>query len=138
MAHRPEGEPQRNPQTATKWEWILGALGGLLTLGTVGFLGWEAVAQPGDALPALSVEVDSIAPQGERWVVQVRARNGGHATAASVRIVGELVSDTGVVETSDVVLDYVPERSERRGALIFTRDPARYRLELRPAGYARP
>lgn len=138
MAHRPEGEPQPKAQTATKWEWILGVLGGLLTLGTVGFLGWEAVAQPGDALPALSVEVDSLAPQGERWVVQVRARNGGHATAASVRIVGELVSDTGVVETSDVVLDYVPESSSREAGLVFTEDPARHRLRLRATGYERP
>lgn len=128
----------RKGQTATKWEWLAAALGAVVILATVGYLVHEAVTDAGMGTPDLIVEVDSVAPRQSGWEVSIEARNVGSATAASVRIVGELRSDTGLVETSEATFDYVPEASSRTGAPIFTRNPAGLRLDVRPTGYERP
>lgn len=125
-------------QAATKGEWIAAALGAAVTLATIGFLAREALVDPRRGIPDLSVAVDSVIERRHGWAVGIEARNAGTATAAAVRIVGELRSDSGVVETSETTLDYVPEASSRAGALLFTRNPADYVLDVRPTGYARP
>jgi uncharacterized protein (TIGR02588 family) len=130
-----KGQPAR---TATTGEWISAAIGAAVTLATIGFLVYEGVTQPSDQSPALVVVIDSILPQGDGWAVRIEARNAGTATAAAVRIVGELRGDGGVVETSEVTLDYVPEASSRTGALLFTRDPSGLALAVRPTGYELP
>lgn len=129
---------QPGGQTATTGEWISAAIGAVVTLATIGYLVYEGVTQPGDQSPGLVVVVDSVVPQGDGWAVRIEARNVGTATAAAVRIVGELRADSGVVETSEVTLDYVPEASSRTGALLFTRDPSGLVLSVRPTGYELP
>jgi uncharacterized protein (TIGR02588 family) len=128
----------RRWRTGARSEGIIAALGAAATLATIGFLVYEGVTQPRDGIPDLIVQADSIRAQGNRWVVRIEARNAGSATAASVRIVGELRGDTGVVETSELTLDYVPEKSSRTGALVFTRDPSGLAVQVRPTGYQRP
>lgn len=43
-----------------------------------------------------------------------------------------------VVEEGEATVDYVPSSSERRGGLVFTRDPRRHELTLRVKGWAEP
>lgn len=129
---------ERRAQTATTGEWISAAIGAAVTLATIGYLVYEGVTEPSDQSPGLVVVVDSIVPEGAGWAVRIEARNVGTATAAAVRIVGELRGEGGVVETSEVTLDYVPEASSRTGALLFTRDPAGLALAVRPTGYELP
>jgi uncharacterized protein (TIGR02588 family) len=43
-----------------------------------------------------------------------------------------------VVETSQATIDYLPQRSERRGGLFFTRNPEGLDLNLRAEGYSEP
>jgi uncharacterized protein (TIGR02588 family) len=128
----------RKGQTGTRSEWIIAAVGAGATLAIIGFLVYEGITEPRGGTPNLIVEADSITAQGNGWAVRVEARNAGTATAAAVRIVGELRSDSGVVETSEMMLDYVPEKSSRTGALLFTRNPSGLALEVRPTGYERP
>jgi uncharacterized protein (TIGR02588 family) len=131
-------QKRRGGQTATRWEWISAAIGAVVTLATIGYLVYEGVSRPSDRSPRLIVAVESIVPEGDGWAVRIEARNAGTATAAAVRIVGELRADSGVVETSEVTLDYVPEASSRTGALLFTRDPSGLELTVRPTGYELP
>lgn len=123
---------------ATRAEWVTAVIGAALTLATIGYLAYEGLAQPPEPVPDVQVVAQSIVPQGNGWLVRVEARNHGRATAAHLHIVGELRDDTTVVETSQTVFDYVPERSSRRGGLMFSRNPALHALEVRATGYERP
>ncbi len=133
----PGGE-SRAPQKPSVWEWVTAAAGALLVLGAIGFMGYEAVTSRQDEIPRISVSLDTIAPYGAGYLVGIIAANQGGETAASVLIEGELRSDTGAVEKSETTIDYVPAHSRRKGGLLFTKDPRRFQLELRPLGYDRP
>ncbi|MDQ2670628.1 MAG: hypothetical protein M3Y31_08360 [Gemmatimonadota bacterium] len=132
------GGKRQAAATASRGEWLCAALGAVITLGTIGLLGYEGLTQPRRGVPEIVVRVDSVVRQENGWLVQLEARNVGHATAAAVRIVGVLRADTGVVETSEANLDYVPEASSRGAGLLFSRDPSQHLLDVRPSGYARP
>lgn len=126
-------------KTATTAEWVLAAIGAIVTLATIGFLVYEGLAEGAAGAPELTVETGAATRQGSGWAVPVEARNTGSATAASVRIVGELRDAAGgVVEESEMTLDYVPEASSRAGTLLFTRDPSTSTLEVRATGYELP
>lgn len=125
-------------KTATTAEWVLAAIGAVVTLATIGFLVYEGLAEGGTGAPELVVETGAATRSGGGWAVPVEARNTGSATAASVRIVGELRDAGGVVEESEMTLDYVPEASSRTGTLLFTRDPSTATLEVRATGYELP
>ena len=124
------------PHTTTA-EWIVAALSALLVLGVLGFLIYDAVRAPATP-PDVRVEVDSIAQAGPGYLVLFRARNGGRKTAAEVLVQGELAADTGLVESAETTIDYVPAGGEQRGGLYFTQDPRRLRLRLQARGYREP
>lgn len=131
------GSGGQGKQKTSAWEWVVAALSAVLVLGSMGFLLWEALTERASP-PAITVQVDSIVNTGSGYVVEFRAHNRGQTTGAGVVIEGELLADTGSVETSSVTLDYVPSESSRGGGLFFSHDPARYRLRIRPKGYDRP
>ncbi|HEX2248993.1 MAG TPA: hypothetical protein VHH32_01510 [Gemmatimonadales bacterium] len=124
------------PSTSTL-EWIVAAVSALLVLGVIGFLLYDGVVSP-KTPPDVRVEVDSIQQAGPGFLVILRARNDGHNTAADVIIEGELMADSGRVETSETTIDYVPAGGEQRAGLYFTRDPRRLKLRLRAHGYRDP
>jgi uncharacterized protein (TIGR02588 family) len=121
----------------SRWEWVAAAVSTLLVLGVVGYLLYDAVARP-QTPPALTVQADTVLKAGGLWLVEFRAENRGHRTAAAVKVQGELMEGEQVVEASEAVLDYVPGESVRRGGLFFRADPRAYRLELRAHGYQEP
>jgi uncharacterized protein (TIGR02588 family) len=118
-------------------EWLVGALSLLLVLGVAGFLLNDAFRSP-PSPPRITFEVDSIVRAGRGYLVELRARNAGRTTAAGVEIEGELLGDTGTVETTGVTIDYVPAEGVTAAGLFFTEDPRQHRLEIRPKGYDRP
>lgn len=121
----------------SRWEWVAAAVSTALVLGVVGYLLYDAVARP-QTPPAIEVAADTVLQAGGLWLVEFRATNDGHETAAAVKIEGELMRADSSVETSEAVLDYVPGRSVRHGGLFFRHDPRGYRLELRAHGYQEP
>lgn len=126
------------PQGATsRWEWITGAFSLLLVLGAIGFLLYEEFARP-DTPAQIVVTVDTVFGGEQGYVVQIRVSNEGGTTATGLLVRGELKGDTGVVETAEATIDYVPSRSHRRAGLLFSRDPGRHALEVRPLGYDFP
>ena len=125
------------PLAGSHWEWIAAAASLLLVLGAIGFLLFDARNSPRSA-PSIRIAIDSIITAGDGLLVEFHARNAGTTTAAGVRVEGRLSSDSGVVETSEVTLDYVPGESARSAGLFFSLDPREHRLDIRPTGYERP
>lgn len=117
-------------------EWVVAGVSALVVLGTAGFLVREATGP--SSPPLITVQVDTVVRAGQGWLVEFQARNSGHSTAAGLVIEGELTSDTGAVEKSEMIIDYVPARGKRQGGLFFSHDPRQNRLDIRPKGYERP
>ena len=127
---------REQPQEISKWEWVAGAIGLVLLLALVGFLAREAMT--GRTPPDLVARVDSVTHPSSGWVAHVRLRNAGRETAVSVTVEGELAMPAGDTLRSETTLDYVPGHSERRGALLFDRDPRSGTLTVRATGYQEP
>lgn len=121
----------------SRWEWVAAAASTVLVLAVVGYLLYDAAARPRTP-PSIQVAADTVLQADGLWLVEFRATNHGHETAAAVKIEGELTRAASSVETSEAVLDYVPGRSVRHGGLFFRNDPRAYRLELRALGYQKP
>ncbi|HLT48639.1 MAG TPA: TIGR02588 family protein [Rubricoccaceae bacterium] len=136
MAAAKPRHPEHHDETSPL-EWALAAASALLVLGVIGFLLYEAAAEP-PTPPAVTVDVVGVRPSGNGYVVEFEAHNEGGETAARLTVEGTLVAGAEEVEASEATLDYVPAGGRRGGGLFFTRDPRAYRLDLRPTGYARP
>jgi uncharacterized protein (TIGR02588 family) len=145
MAERAEDQRQRRGEAQQAnasdappaWEWAVALLGLVLVLGSIGFLAYQVVAGD-DSPPDVLIRADAILPVKSGYLVQVRAVNQGGSTAAELRIEGTLRGESGRVETSETVFDYVPAHSHRKGGLFFTQDPRQFTLQLRAKGYAEP
>lgn len=127
----------RQPSYTSKWEWVAAGLGLLIVLGMLGSIGYYGLTTS-QSVPAVRIEhagTDAV-PGG--YVVRFRAVNSSSATAAALRIAGELRQGSAVVESGEAVLDYLPGRSERQGGFFFRQDPSRYELRLYPLGYVEP
>jgi uncharacterized protein (TIGR02588 family) len=72
------------------------------------------------------------------YVVEFAAANSAGQSIAAFEIEGELRSGDEVVEESSATLDYIPQKSRRKGALIFRRNPEAYDLRLFASGYSEP
>ena len=122
----------------SRWEWVSAGFGLLLVLTTVGYLGYEALTTDPVVLPDVTIDHIGTEQTSGGYIVRFRARNSGPATAAALGISGELHDATAVIESSEVVLDYLPSNAERLGGLIFQNDPSRYELKLEAKGYSDP
>lgn len=133
-----EDAPASHASAASPGEWLVGLVGLALILAAVGYLVYAAFSTP-DSPPQLRLSVESVEPSGDGYVAVVTVDNTGPTTAAALEIEGTLIDgDGGVVETSTATIDYLPRFSQRGAGLFFTRDPGRYRIALRPLGYADP
>jgi uncharacterized protein (TIGR02588 family) len=124
-------------QAPSFWEWVLAGAGLLLLLASVGYLlyyQWRS----DDAPPDPAIEVVAIHQQQGRFLVRVRVRNRSHATAAALRVSGELRQGEAVVERSETEFPYLAAESSHEGGLFFTHDPRTLRLELAAESYQVP
>lgn len=119
------------------WEWVVAAASLLLVLATIGFMLQEALGNA-KTPPHIVITVDEVVATGSGYVVEFSATNRGTTTAASLMIEGELADASGVVERSHATIDYLPAESTRTGGVMFSKDPRRFRLRIRPTGYDRP
>jgi uncharacterized protein (TIGR02588 family) len=131
-----EKEPEKL-QHAPAWMWGIGMLGLILVFGSIVFMLYEAIA--GDSSPPdISVQVNSVLPGRNGFLVEFQAINSGGSTAEGLTIEGELRNGTESIETSDTTIEYVPSHSRRGGGLFFSSDPRQYELRLRAKGYETP
>lgn len=133
---------QEQPATAKEgpppfWQWATAALGLVLVLACLGYLLLQALAAP-PTPPDPVVEVVSVRQQGARYLVLVRVRNRGQATAEALKVAGELKQGEAVLERSETEFQFLPGDSMREAGLFFSRDPRQLQLELRPESYQAP
>lgn len=119
-------------------EWIVAGIGLVVFASVLGLMVWDAVA--GDqSPPRITVQVDSIAPSGDGYLLKFLARNDGGETAAEVVVDGELpASSGGAAETASATLDFLPAHSERRGGFFFKTKPDQNTVRLRASSYREP
>jgi uncharacterized protein (TIGR02588 family) len=128
----------KRPPATSALEWAMAALGALIALALLGFIGWEALSGVNQGPAILAVRAERILPSPDGFVAELEVRNLSDSTAAAVEIEGVLRQGDAAVETSRATIDYVPGRGRQRAGLMFTRDPAAFRLEVRATGYQEP
>lgn len=118
-------------------EWIAASVGFGLTLLIVGAIAWEAFADD-DTPPSMQVTLERVSPVSGGYVAEIALTNQGGEPAAQVAVEGVLPLPDGAREVAEVVFDYVPDHSTRKGGLFFRADPRHQELELRAKGYVEP
>lgn len=132
----PSGGRDDGGASSSRWEWLTAGIGLCCLVGSLAYLVGEAMKPESPPQPV--IEVLSAQPQQGRYLVQLRIHNVGTSTAAALRVVGQLRDEDEVVERRETEFDYLPGRSSREGALFFSRDPSRYRLEVLPESFQQP
>jgi uncharacterized protein (TIGR02588 family) len=118
-------------------EWLTGLVSGLLVLGIISWVAYEAVTQ--DATPPNLIALigsDTATDAGRR--VEFKIVNRSDKTAAAVTVRGEIVNGGNTLESHEMTLDYVPGHSSARGAFIFSADLSGGQIRIRPTAYAEP
>lgn len=119
-------------------EYVAGAVGFLLTLGLIGFIGHEALVRPEGQLPNITVSQTEVRAMGAGYQIGFEARNEASVTAAAVQIEAILEVPGADPVVSGVTIDYVPGKSTRSGGIFLPVDPASGTLRLRALGYSQP
>ncbi|TCN36395.1 TIGR02588 family protein [Sinorhizobium americanum] len=126
----------RRPGTSTV-EWIAAGTSSLALLAVLAYLVVEGLSEPKGTAQLVVLPVQVTSTNGS-YVVEFAAENRAGRSVAAVEIQGELRKGDEVVEESSALLDYIPQQSERKGAVIFQRDPKAYELRLFARGYTDP
>jgi uncharacterized protein (TIGR02588 family) len=130
----PTKKAKAHISTQTRW---LAALGMLFVLGSFTMLVRESIVA-GPPAADISIQVDEIRPSAHGYLVSLKIRNSGNATAASLSVEGVLKRGGTSVETSLVTVDYVAAGSVRDAALLFSNDPRQSEVTVRAKGYIEP
>ena len=135
MATQTKKRKQENIPAA---EWVVAALGAALV--AIALIVLVGDAMRGDREPAaITFTIDTVVAAPPGYLAKVTARNSGGETAAGLVVHAVLHgADGAAVETSELVLDYLPGRSTRAIAFMFTRDPAMHRLSVAARAYQAP
>jgi uncharacterized protein (TIGR02588 family) len=126
--------PQRT--SISWWEWAAAAVSAAIVAAAVVTLLLHARRER--TPPDLTVAIDSIESVTAGFLVRFTVDNRGNTTAAQVPVHGELRGAGGREETAEIVFDYVPDGSRRRGGLMFRADPRLGQLTLHATGYREP
>jgi uncharacterized protein (TIGR02588 family) len=126
----------RKPGTSTT-EWIVAGISCLVLLAVLGYLVVDGLSGRNGMAQLVVLPVE-IAATDAGYVVEFSASNRAGKSVAAVEINGELRDGDEVIEESSATLDYIPQDSERLGALIFRRNPKALELRLFASGYTEP
>jgi uncharacterized protein (TIGR02588 family) len=118
-------------------EWVTGAVGLAIVLGTLGFIAYEAFRN-GPEEPRLQATIETSGPVPTGFSATVTVKNESRRAAAEVLVEGVLRSRDGTEVRSEVRLDYVAGLSTRRGTLVFPRAPDAGGVAVRIVGYTTP
>ncbi|WP_265499719.1 hypothetical protein [Paracoccus beibuensis] len=125
------------PERTSALEWAVALLGAAIIAGTVGFMIRHGLTHPATA-PDVVVSPGMPRQVSGGYLVEFTAFNRGNTTAASLTIKGSLTDGNRIIETSEVTLDYLPQRASRTGGLFFQNDPAQHDLSAEAGGYVAP
>ena len=124
-------------QQRGKIEWLIGGVSGVVVVGMIGFVFFQAISRSVSG-PAMEVIAVGVEERQLSYHVGFRVKNRGDTTAADVMISGTLESEGEVIESVEVAVDYVPGNSVRTGGMIFVHNPSQYQLRLLATAYNDP
>ncbi|HYF86093.1 TIGR02588 family protein [Azospirillum sp.] len=119
-------------------EWVAAGIGALLIAAMIAYMVQYGLREEGEVPGRIDITVVETQAGGHGHTVRFQIRNRTTATAATLRVRGELRSGDRVVEAVEAEFDYLPPYSERFGGLIFQQDPARFDLRIIPTSYSEP
>ncbi|MGV6873194.1 hypothetical protein ACUSIJ_10935 [Pseudochelatococcus sp. B33] len=99
-------------------EWTIAGAASLVVGAMMIYLAYQAL-NLGDRPPEFIIMTERIDRVEAGTVVSVALHNRGEVAAAAVTLISSIRMPSGAVETQELVFDYVPARSVRRGAVIF-------------------
>ncbi|MDX0489556.1 TIGR02588 family protein [Sinorhizobium medicae] len=129
-------ETMRKPGTSVT-EWIVAGVSCIALLAVLGYLILDGLSGNNGAADII-VRPAEVTAMNDGYVVEFAADNRAGKSVASVEIKGELHDGQEMVEESSVTIDYIPQKSGRKGALIFRNDPEDYDLRIFASGYSEP
>lgn len=119
-------------------EWVVGGVAFFFVVVLLGYLfglGAWVDGQP----PRFAIMVENVEQIGNVYQMQVVVTNEGDVTASDVRLRAVLHQDVGPDEARELRFDYLPQRSQRRGAFVFERDPrSGVTVDLSVTSYVEP
>jgi uncharacterized protein (TIGR02588 family) len=120
-------------------EKITLAVASLILLTVVGLV-IKVWLDPRSQLPPIITvsQTESIRTDKGQFYVHFEVVNVGGGTAESVQIIAELEIDGEVVESGEQQIDFLSGGETEEGAFIFSQDPQKGELSLRPASYKLP
>lgn len=128
-------------QHSTDKAWLpilAGAIGFALTIGLIGFVGWDALDRARPEAPQIEVRAGEIHAVPQGFVVAFEARNTSPLPVTGVVVEGSLTVAGEQPIVSSVTLDYIAGHSKREGGIFLPVDPDTGQLDLRALGYAKP
>ncbi|MDQ2745647.1 MAG: TIGR02588 family protein [Acidobacteriota bacterium] len=132
-----DGEKAQSKTAPSTLEWLVAAAGSLLVAAALGYISYRAVTVE-NTPPNLTVEIESVTPISAGFLVKFHVANSGEETAAAVNVEGTLKDGETTAESGTATIDYVPSRSERKGGILFEKNPQNYQMQIRAVGYANP
>jgi uncharacterized protein (TIGR02588 family) len=118
-------------------EWVVAGISSVALLAVLTYLVIDGLSARNGTARIVVLPLAVAVTEGG-YVVEFAATNRAGKSVAAVEIKGELRNGDEIVEESSATLDYVPQESQRKGALIFRRDPEAYDLRLFASGYSEP
>ena len=118
-------------------EWTAATIGLLLFLIALGSSVYRGL-WTGDAPPDIVVQMTSVIPMRDQYLIEFRAENRGRRAAEGVVIEVRLIGPEGRVETSHTTIEYLPGGSSREGGLFVSSDPKQSQVSVRALGYEKP
>lgn len=118
-------------------EWLVFAASLLILVGFVGLLAYQIVVS-GDQSADVTVELGAARQAGSGFLVPVLVHNRGDRTAEEVTVVVTLESEDRPPDERELTFAFLPRRSERKGVVVFDRDPRCCRLSGSASSYERP
>jgi uncharacterized protein (TIGR02588 family) len=126
----------RKPGTSVT-EWVVAGISSVVLLAVLSYLVVDGLSTRDGTAQIVVLPLEVAATEGG-YVVEFAAANRAGQSVAAVEIKGELRSGDEVVEESSATLDYIPQKSQRKGALIFRCNPEAHDLRLFASGYSEP
>ena len=119
-------------------EWTVFGVSAVIIAAMVALLIHDATTSEEKALPDLRVTLGEPAPRSGGYVVPVVVANVGDATAEQARIQIVLRSGKDVVEIAELMIAFVPRKSQREASVVFRRDPACCEMVAHTIAYETP
>lgn len=126
----------RRDEEVSRYEWIVGAIGGLIVLFLLTYFIRQAVLPPTPV--RIKAQIDSVttSDRGD-FTAYFTAWNRGGSSAAEVRLTATLHRGADSV-SADATVARLAAGSRQAGAFLFSHDPRQGQIRVRVVSYQTP